>query len=69
VSAPTAQKLISEAEYLCLERAATFKSEYFQGEIFPLHGTRRPGCPAGSGEAHSLITMNLAGMLWSQLQG
>jgi Uma2 family endonuclease len=68
MSAAPARKLLSEAEYLCLERAATFKSEYFRGEIFPLHGTRRPSYSPGSGEAHSLIAMNFAATLWTQLQ-
>jgi Uma2 family endonuclease len=46
---------ISPEEYLATERAATFKSEYYQGEIFAL---------AGAGHNHNIITANLIGFFY-----
>lgn len=50
----------SVAEYLRIERAATFRSEFFRGEMFAM---------AGGTPKHSLIKMNLSGSLWGQLRG
>jgi len=50
---------LTEAEYLRLERAAEFKSEFFDGEMFAM---------AGGTRAHSLISMNLGGELRSRLK-
>jgi Uma2 family endonuclease len=47
-------------EYLVLERAAEYKSEYFAGEIFAMAGTSRE---------HSLIVVNLSRELSAQLRG
>src|SRR5439155_7242290 len=47
-------------EYLEIDRAAQFKSEYFHGEIFAM---------AGASEDHNTITFNVAGLLHSQLRG
>ena len=38
------QKRYTPAEYLALERAAEFKSEYFKGEIFAMAGATRQHC-------------------------
>jgi Uma2 family endonuclease len=46
-------------EYLELERAAEYKSEYFNGEIFAMSGATRP---------HVLIMLNLAAELLGQLK-
>ncbi|KXK57227.1 MAG: hypothetical protein UZ07_CHB004000812 [Chlorobi bacterium OLB7] len=46
------RKYLTEEEYLAIERAAQWKSEYYQGEMFAM---------AGGSEAHSLIAMNLGG--------
>jgi Uma2 family endonuclease len=51
--------LLTEAEYLRLERQAEFRSEYFDGEIFAMAG--------GTG-AHSLIAINLAAELRNLLK-
>ncbi len=48
------------AEYLELERAAPYKSEFYKGEIFAM---------AGAGEEHNTITFNLAALLAPQLRG
>ena len=47
-------------EYLALERAAEFRSEYYIGEIFAM---------AGGSRAHARITMNLSIGIGSQLRG
>jgi Uma2 family endonuclease len=47
-------------EYLALERAAEYKSEFHAGEIFAM---------AGASEAHNLIVANIVGELRSQLKG
>jgi Uma2 family endonuclease len=56
-----AQKVarLTEAEYLRLERAAEFKSEYFDGEMFAM---------AGGTRAHSLISTNVTGELRAGLK-
>jgi Uma2 family endonuclease len=50
------KKYITPEEYLAAERAAEFKSEYYQGEVFAL---------AGAGSNHNIITANLMGLLYS----
>lgn len=44
-------KMYSEQEYLELERAAEYRSEYYRGEIFAM---------AGAGRNHNRITENLS---------
>jgi Uma2 family endonuclease len=44
-------KMYTEQEYLELERAAEYKSEYYRGEIFAM---------AGAGRNHNRITENLS---------
>src|SRR2546426_11011230 len=51
---------LTEAEYLELERAAEFKSEFFEGEMFAM---------AGGTPQHSLIGTNLARELGNRLAG
>ena len=46
-------------EYLELERAAEYKSEYFDGEVFLMSGAR---------EGHNLVTMNVGGELRLQFR-
>ncbi len=52
------QPLISEAEYLALERAAEERSEYLDGVIIKL---------AGESREHGRISTNLTGQLYNQL--
>lgn len=51
---------LTEAEYLAIERAAVFKSEFFGGEMFAM---------AGGTLEHSLIATNLARAVGDALQG
>jgi Uma2 family endonuclease len=46
-------------EYLVIERAAEYKSQYFRGEIFAM---------AGATAAHNLISLNAAAELRNQLR-
>src|SRR5256885_1371748 len=48
---PRASRRLTEAEYLEIERAAEFKSEFFDGEMFAI---------AGGTPNHSLIATNLS---------
>ena len=50
---------LTPEQYLEIERAAEFKSEYYQGEMFAMGGAR---------EAHNLIVVNLAAELSVQLR-
>ena len=51
---------LTQAEYLALERAAEFKSEFFDGEIFAM---------AGGTRWHSLIALNLAAEFRRRIKG
>ncbi len=60
MAAPKTVQHLSEAEYLTIERAAEFKSEFFDGEMFAM---------AGGTPMHSLIGANLIGELRTKLKG
>ncbi len=51
---------LTAKEYLALERAAEFKSEFYDGEVFAM---------AGGSPMHSLIGTNVAGELRTKLRG
>lgn len=53
------KKKFTEAEYLAIERAAAFKSEYYDGEIFAM---------AGASMSHNFILNNLHGELYAALK-
>ncbi|EDN69583.1 protein of unknown function DUF820 [Beggiatoa sp. PS] len=53
-----AEKLLSIEEYLMSERQASFKSEYFDGEMYAM---------AGASREHNLIVTNIIRMLGNQL--
>ncbi len=55
---PTA--FVTPQEYYARERAADFKSEYYQGEVFAM---------AGSTTRHARIGTNLQGELYGRLKG
>jgi Uma2 family endonuclease len=57
--APSAQS-VSADEYVRQERAATYKSEYYAGEMYPM---------PDAGPEHSLITANIIGELGNLLKG
>ena len=50
---------LTEADYLVIERAAAFKSEFYEGEMFAM---------AGGSPMHSLIAANLIGTLREKLK-
>jgi Uma2 family endonuclease len=60
MSLPRTLPRLSEAEYLKIERAAEFKSEFFDGEMFAM---------AGGSVQHSTIGLNLAAEFRAQLKG
>src|SRR5688572_6585513 len=51
---------LTPAEYLAKERAASFKSEYYRGEMFAM---------AGASYEHTVITNNLIRQLGNALDG
>jgi len=53
------KSLVTSEEYLALERAAEYKSEYYKGEVFAF---------AGASEWHNLITANLVATIHRQLR-
>lgn len=57
---PNPVQRITEEEYLRMERAADFKSQYFDGEVFALSGGTR---------WHNLISLNLGAELRQLLKG
>ena len=57
---PEPSRRLTEAEYLEIERAADFKSEFFDGEMFAM---------AGGTPQHSLIATNLAREFGNRLMG
>ncbi len=59
MSVAAAEKHLTEAEFLELERRAEFKSEFFDGEMFAM---------AGGTREHSLIAMNLGAELRNRLK-
>jgi len=56
---PKTVRHLTEAEYLAIERAAEFKSEFFDGEMFAM---------ADGSPMHSLIATNLASEVRSRLK-
>ena len=59
MSLPEPRRRLTEREYLVIERAADFKSEFFDGEVFAM---------AGGTPQHSLIATNLARELGNRLK-
>ncbi len=57
---PNKKPYISPEKYLEIERAAEYKSEYFNGEMFALAGAKRN---------HNLIALNTGSELRMQLKG
>lgn len=58
MSSAAVQSHLTPAEYLALERKATTKSEYFEGQIYAMSGASR---------AHNLIVANLLSAIHTQL--
>src|SRR5437870_1184214 len=59
MSVAAAEKHLTEAEFLELERRAESKSEFFEGEMFAM---------AGGTREHSLISTNLARAFGNRLE-
>lgn len=53
------RKRFTPSEYLTLEREASEKSEYYDGEIYAM---------ASGAESHNAIATNIRGLLWSLLR-
>jgi Uma2 family endonuclease len=67
-----AKTYISEEEYLRRERLANYKSEYYKGEIFPLHRDSLNSTDltmAGARRAHSGINANAIAALIMGVRG
>ena len=60
------QKKLTEAEYLAIENAAEFKSEFYRGVMYPLHRDEVTGM-AGASPQHNRVRENLTIKIGSQL--
>jgi Uma2 family endonuclease len=63
---------ISEQQYLEDEKFREFKSEYIDGEIYPMVDFGKDGeirAMAGAGKNHQRLIFNLCGELYSHLKG
>ena len=56
-------------EYLKLEKAATERHEYYQGEIFQMQGHGELLAMSGAANRHNMIFSNLFGEMCLQLKG
>lgn len=65
MSAAPKRRLTPE-EYLTIERAASFKSEFYRGEMF---ARGEMNAMAGARYLHNRVLANLTGLLYGQLQG
>lgn len=54
------KKKLTEAEYLAIENAAEFRSEFYAGEMFAM---------AGASRQHNELKENLSGELFNRLKG
>ncbi len=61
------KRKLTAAEYLEIERAAEFKSEFYDGEMYPLGGG--PEAMAGGARKHSEIATNFASALNQRFKG
>lgn len=52
--------MLTEADYLAIERKAEFKSEFYRGEMFAM---------AGASREHNVVKENLIGELYARLKG
>lgn len=62
------KRKLTPAEYLAIEKTAAFKSEFFDGEMFPLHRDAPVGM-AGASRPHNRINENLSVEVGSRLKG
>jgi Uma2 family endonuclease len=59
---------ITPEQYLAMERAAEFKSEYFDGHMYAMAGGIYPHASSDSPYAHATIITNVSGALWQALK-
>jgi Uma2 family endonuclease len=57
---PSQRRRFTPQEYLTIERASSFRSEYLHGEIYAM---------AGASPAHTTIVNNLMGEVYARLKG
>ena len=63
------KKKLTVDEYLAIERAAEFKSEFYDGVMYPLQGPGGPQGMAGAKFDHNLVKENLSVELANRLRG
>lgn len=68
MSAASQPKKLTAAEYLAIERAADFKSEFYDGVMYPLHRDGPTGM-AGASRPHNEVNENLSVELGGRLKG
>ena len=61
------KRKLTAAEYLEIEGAAEFRSEFYDGEMYPLGGG--PEAMAGGSRKHSVIATNFASALHQRFKG
>lgn len=62
------KRKLTAAEYLAIEKQAEFKSEFFDGEMIPLHRDPAVGM-AGASRSHNTLNENLSGEIHARLKG
>jgi Uma2 family endonuclease len=60
VMSPIPKRLLTPEEYLAQERRASFKSEYYRGEVFAMAGAKYP---------HNRVRENLSRLIGNALEG
>ncbi len=63
------KRKLTEAEYLEIERAAEFKSEFYDGVMYPMQGPAEVVGMAGATRDHNKIKENVARALGNALEG
>lgn len=63
------KRKLTEAEYLAIERAAEFKSEFYEGVMYPMQGPADVVGMAGATFPHNRIKENFARALGNALDG
>ena len=59
MSAVSKPRKLTVAEYLAIEATATHKSEFYDGEMFPVHPPAGPRMMAGASRFHNVVFRNL----------
>lgn len=63
------KKKYTAEEYAALELVAEYKSEFYRGEIFPMHGHGGPIAMAGAKFGHNRVKDNLVVEISNRLKG